>query len=301
MTMIRSPPPPQWECNARLEGSCSRTCSSCGGGSSSIDFDGSSGSTSGENDSAAAVVWNQLICRMMHHRLAIDQVSDDGEAWHYSGMALYDYHLHIDSLRQRQQTRHQQLSSADWDDSGSLFKYEQHDALELAVSCLEEAAKHTPCDGRLYNNLGIALERLLERYNTANNNNSNNNNNNDDDNGSTPHDNSAMMMTVELNERIRTAYETSTAIHSACQRVGCDVAADFESACLNRGLYLSKLDEFGAAVEVLSRMTVQPAYDDGDAADNAADNVDGDAAGAWARRRVVEDAMRLLSFCQKQL
>jgi len=107
MTMIRSPPPPQWECNARLEGSCSRTCSSCGGGSSSIDFDGSSGSTSGENDSAAAVVWNQLICRMMHHRLAIDQVSDDGEAWHYSGMALYDYHLHIDSLRQRQQKRRQ--------------------------------------------------------------------------------------------------------------------------------------------------------------------------------------------------
>lgn len=91
----------------------------------------------------------RTVRRMVHYRLAINQMINDGEAWHYCGMALLQYHAH------------RQPSTTD----GIIHAYDRvsnsRAELELAVAFLNEATKHRPCDGILYNNLSIALERLL--------------------------------------------------------------------------------------------------------------------------------------------
>ncbi|KAL3773278.1 hypothetical protein ACHAW5_003441 [Stephanodiscus triporus] len=191
---------------------------------------------------------DQMMCRILHHRLAIDQVMDDGEAWHYLGMAILDYNDHL------------QLSDIA---RGGITSME----MELAVACLNEAAKHTPCDGRLYNNLGIALERLMHCQAS----------------------NSRIM--IEQREKAAEAYKKSMLIHSTCQRMRCNVHADHISTCLNYGLYLSKLDQFGCAIDILSRIVHQT--DTLTDADNDLDEI-------RARQRVVRDAKKLLAFCKSQ-
>ena len=132
--------------------------------------------------------------------------------------------------------------------------------LELAVSCLDEATKHTPCDGRSFNNLGIALEKLLAYYNGDS------------------------LQSKEIDCRIRSAYRNSIMIHSTCRNLGCDVGSDYESACLNFGLYLSKGDEFDQAIDVLSRIALPT---------EQANDLD-------TAERVIRDASNLLAFCKKQ-
>eukprot|EP00581_Thalassiosira_minuscula_P017619 CAMPEP_0183716888 /NCGR_PEP_ID=MMETSP0737-20130205/10640_1 /TAXON_ID=385413 /ORGANISM="Thalassiosira miniscula, Strain CCMP1093" /LENGTH=308 /DNA_ID=CAMNT_0025946215 /DNA_START=170 /DNA_END=1093 /DNA_ORIENTATION=+ len=222
---------PRWEYNARIKSTARTYCSKCCG------------------DSDESSMEDQLICRIFHHRLAIDQVPNDGEAWHYLGMALLDYHNYL----QQQQRVADAIQSEN--NSGHV--------LEIAVSCLEEATKHTPCDGRLCNNLGIALERLLE-YKVA---------------SETSSSQTATLM-EQLHDRIRSSYQNSIMIHSTCERIGCDVAADYESACLNYGLYLSYQDDFGGAIDVLSRIVHS---DDGDtSAADVGNNENGDLdAAAW--------------------
>lgn len=225
---------PRWEYNARIKSTARTSCSEC-----------------------YSNIEDQLICRILHHRIAIDQVHNDGEAWHYLGMALLDYHGQ--SIANGNSGSH--------DVRNTLIQGEH--TLELAISCLDVATKHTPCDARLYNNLGIALERLLEYHNT----------------------NSMQDKATELHQRIKSAYQRSVMIHSTCEQVGCDVGADYESACLNYGLYLSKLDAFYAAAEVLSRVASRA---DAIAVENEMD------AATWARQRVITDAKNLLDFCMRQ-
>ena len=193
---------------------------------------------------------DQMVCRILHHRLAIDQVMDDGEAWHYLGMAILDYYDHL------------QLSDDVARDGTTSME------MELAVACLYEAVKHTPCDGRLYNNLGIALERLMHCYAV----------------------NSRIM--IELREKAEAAYKRSILIHSTCERIRCNVRADYISSCLNYGLYLSKLNQFGCAIDILSRIV--PQSDTPTDAENDLDEI------TLARQRVVIDAKKLLSFCKWQ-
>ena len=219
-------PPPRWERNARLKAAARTYCS---------EF-------ATEDDQT-------IICRVLHHRLAIDQVMDDGEAWHYLGMALLDYHDHL----------HGTSSSVPTTDM----------ELKLAVSCLNEATKHTPCDGRLYNNLGIALERLMHCYESNH------------------------LIVTELREKAAAAYQTSILIHSTCEKMRCDIRADYTSACLNYGLYLSKLDQFGLAIDILSR--VAPRTNICVDAENDLDEM------TRAQQRVVRDATNLMSFCKRQL
>lgn len=208
---------PRWECAARLKSTSRTYCSN-----------------SNANNT------DQLKCRILHQRLAIEQVPSDGEAWQYLGMALMEY-----------------------------AEVANESVLDLAVHCLEEATRYTPCDGRLHNNLGISLERLLSTSNI--------------DEG----------RTLQLRERVATAYRRAVSIQSICESIGCDVGADYERVCLNLGLYLSKQDDFMGAVDVLSRVVPQSA--------NSGDrSVELDAE-SWARQRVMEDASSLLSFCRKQL
>jgi len=237
---------PQWEYNARIKAKARTYCSEC----------------SGHN------IHCQLMCRILHHRLAVDQVLDDGEAWHYLGMALLDYHHHLQLSTDSAPDNNRMMESDN--SSDNLTTQGGQKILELAVSCLNEAIKHTPCDGRLCNNLGIALERLLHCYNID-----------------------SFHKEKKLRDEISSAYRKSIMIHSTCEQVGCDVGADYESACLNYGLYLSKLDEFSAAIDVLSRIasptnTVAAVVNEHE--------ID---AATWARQRVIKDATNLLSFCRR--
>jgi len=218
--------PPQWELNARIKSAARSYCT-----------------THCSNN-----IEDQVICRILHHRLAIDQV-EDGEAWHYLGMALLDYH------------NHQQVESS----SNEATNIEG--TLELAISCLNVASEYTPCDGRIYNNLGIALERQQSS------------------------------MREDLHSKIVSAYEKSIMIHSKCESVGCDVGADYESACLNYGLYLSKLDLFDDAIDVLSRI-VGGKFEHQSMVTAEEDEMD---AAGWARQRIRQDALGLLSFCKRQV
>jgi hypothetical protein len=113
--------------------------------------------------------------------LAIEQVPTDGEAWHYLGMAI------------------------------------QQENPETALQCLRYATQFTPRDARLYNNLGLVLNRL----------------------GGCP---------IQ-------SYERSIELHTLSQSGGCQVDADLDSVLLNYGLYLSNKDEFAPACNVLERVS----------------------------------------------
>jgi hypothetical protein len=64
--------------------------------------------------------------------------------------------------------------------------------------------------------------------------------------------------------------------------------------CLNYGLYLSKLDDFENAIDILSLV----ATEDGDDEDTSA--MDEEDASHAARRRVLSDIGNLLGFCRRQ-
>ena len=76
----------------------------------------------------------QLVCRMMYHRMAIDQDTNDDEAWHCLGITLLEYES----------------------------RCSQRNALELAVACLEHASQLAQCDGKLLSNLAYALGLINE-------------------------------------------------------------------------------------------------------------------------------------------
>lgn len=71
------------------------------------------------------------LCRMVHQRLAVDASPGDGEAWHYLGMTLRDYHSAKGAVEE-----------------------------QLSLDCLLHAAALTPGDGRLFNNLGLSFGSL---------------------------------------------------------------------------------------------------------------------------------------------
>ncbi len=178
--------------------------------------------------------------------LTSNRSSDGGEAWHYLGMALLDYHHHLHGSSVSMNTE-----------------------LKLAGPCLNEATKLTPCDGRLYNNLGIALEQLMNFYKS----------------------NSLIM--AKLRKNAAAAYQKPILIHSTCEKMRCNIQADYISACLNYGLYQSKFNQFGFAIDILSR--VVPRADTRIDAENDLDEI------IWAQLRVVRDAANLLPFCKRQL
>lgn len=235
---------PKWEVAARLKSTARTYCSDA--------HDGSSISSS---------IDEQLLCRVRHHRLAIEEVPSDGEAWHYLGMALLDYHSYDVALKQQQQ---QDCTNNDCS------------ILRLAISCLEEATTYTPCDGRLLNNLGIARERLYEIHLSQR-----------------EEEEEDEMSAVDLSRcleslrgQVAEAFSRSIQIHTLSKQAGCDVNADYESACLNYGLFLSKLDDFEVAIDILSLVVDNYEAEDTDAANSS---------------RVLRDASSLLDFCRRQI
>ena len=138
------------------------------------------------------------LCRAMYQRLAIDAVWGDGEAWHYLGMALRDFHL------------------AQTLDDVSVVE-------QLSLDCLLHAAELTPCDARLYNNLGLLLGQLyMKRKHRV------------------------------FFDQARHCYEKSALLHRNSMLAGCDVQNEFDASILNYGLLLANLDRFREAADVLA-------------------------------------------------
>jgi len=155
----------------------------------------------GESSSRFENAMDAALCRVAYQRLAVGDIPGDGEAWHYLGMALRDYHL----------------AQASDDVSG---------VEQLSLDCLFHAAKLTPCDGRLYNNLGISLGQLYMQRNHQ-----------------------------TFFEQARQCYEKSALLHRVGQVSGCDIGHEYDASILNHGLFLANLDRFAEAADVLARAT----------------------------------------------
>ncbi len=156
-----------------------------------------------------------ILYRIVSQRLAIENAPNDGEAWHYFGMAIHDF------------IKTYNASSLDRNTTRIL--------LQLCISCLKYAIKLTPCDGRLSNNLGLCSE-TLQLYKT--------------DNVSYEVDD-FVIHNKETQGEILGYYERSKLLHDI-SKTFCDVFFDIDMTCLNQGLYLSKQDRFEDAANVLS-------------------------------------------------
>ena len=139
---------------------------------------------------------SSLLCRIRHHRLALRYVPDDGEAFQYLGTALLEY--------------------ADY--------HGDDNALQAAIACFRRAERLTPCDARVYNNLGISLGKLEQKQ-----------------------------QLVEQQGSAEEAYQKGLDILLKCQIAGCNVEHDLDSLSLNYGLYLAKQDRFAESYKILSR------------------------------------------------
>jgi len=205
-----------------------------------------------------------ILCRILHHRLAIKCVPTDGEAWHYLGVALKDLSLLDDSMEpppSRQRSRMNQCSPP-------LL-------MELSVSCLRHSRQLLPCDGRLCNNLGLALERLRQFYT------------NDDERTTKNKEKDG-----RLHDGIVDTYRQSLTLHMLSERAGCDVGQDIESTCLNYGLYHANRDEFEDAVTILQQRFDEEEQDNNESSGDVI---------SLLRRRIRYDGHNLLRFCERRL
>jgi tetratricopeptide (TPR) repeat protein len=134
------------------------------------------------------------------YRLVLDIVPDDGEAWHYLGTAL---HLFSD-----------QLASAS----------------TLAAAALWEASKLNPNDARVFNNLGLVLERQ------------------------------SVLVDNDM-AKVEQIYMKSLQLHQRSKQVGCDVVQDMNAAALNYGLFIANQDRFEEAIAILSQIGCPTMHD----------------------------------------
>ena len=137
------------------------------------------------------------LCRTVYQRLAVDAYPGDGEAWHYLGMALCDYY------------------------AAKGLKNDQ-----LSLDCLLHATTLTPCDGRLFNNLGVSFGSLYIEEGLQ-----------------------------KFYDQAQYCYKKAALLHRAAQRAGCDIGQELDAAILNHGLLEANLDRFTKAVDILASAT----------------------------------------------
>lgn len=195
------------------------------------------------------------LCRAQYQRLAIESNPGDGEAWQYLGMALRDYSLYCRSSR-----------------SNKSLSNQMQIVQQASIDCLEYATSLTPCDGRLFNNLGLALgERYLEKINCLQS-----------------HDEE------ELYQKARSSYLRAKFLHEASKRMGCDVGHELDACILNHGLLAANLDQFHEAVAILSGATADSSIFLDETQDEA------NAIGSF-HARLLRDIQTLKDFCQEQM
>ena len=196
-------------------------------------------STNFEDQSDAA------LCRATYQRLAVDSVPFDGEAWHYLGMALRDYSLSV--ARENDNAETMQVVSLD---------------------CLRYAAQLTPCDGRVFNNIGLSLGHMYMEKGQ---------------------DSDAAKIFHETCQ----CYEKASLLHRASELVGCDVGYEHDASVLNHGLFLANLDQFGDAVRVLSEIKGMQGLSEEDTYETISE-------GQRIHLRIVKDGLGLRRFCEEK-
>jgi len=148
---------------------------------------------------------DSVICRIMHQTLAVQMVLNDGEAFQYLGTALMDYAKLL----------------------ATKNTSEMVSTLEAAIQCLEHASILTPCDARIFNNLGLALGRLSKCSKRVS------------------------------GDSIMAAYQRGIQLLEKSGQAGCDVEDDLNTIILNYGLYLSNQDRFRDAADVLQALAMR--------------------------------------------
>ena len=88
---------------------------------------------------------NSALCRAFYHRLAVEFSPQDGEGWHYLGIALKDYHSY-----------------------GGVMNTSADMVQQLGLDCLGRARQLNSCDGRVYNNLGLWLGQMFMKRRAEN-------------------------------------------------------------------------------------------------------------------------------------
>lgn len=145
------------------------------------------------------------MCRIRHQLAAVKITPQDGEAWHYLGSSLME------------------LSSV------SSYQASPQRLLEFALKCFLTAVLFTPCDSRIYNNMGLVYVRLasLALSNVVND---------------------------EYSQAAEQAYQKGWELLRKSETAGCDVTNDFDALTLNYGLHLSNQDRFAEACSILDRL-----------------------------------------------
>jgi hypothetical protein len=210
-----------------------------------------------------------LMCRILHQRLAVkagnEGISDsllspeprafcDGEALQYLGTALMEY---------------SSFAASDHP-SGAIG------VLEVALECFEVASLVTPCDSRVYNNLGIVLGTIdeMERKQYK------------DKHGLDDDDCGGVVAAASTSTRRQvdqeTAYRKGLDILHRSIKAGCtneSLIRDLDSLSLNYGLFVANQDRFRDAIEILEPVAVSA--NSGGAAAAAATDVGRDAYRLW--------------------
>lgn len=140
--------------------------------------------------------------------------------------------------------------------------------IEESIDCLKLASTMTPCDARLYNNLALLHERVSSSPGLM--------------------DLVAAQDQRQYHSQVLEYYDKAVRLHRASQIGGCDVGLEYDTAILNYGLYLANCDLFASATQVLGSMDFSA-------------NLTQNAMQKDRHSQVVQDAERLLRFCERQL
>ena len=204
---------------------------------------------------------DSILCRISHLRLATALVPTDGEAYLYLGGALMDYANSLAFLQQQQQ-HGAPLPRDKVEISSNDVVYT---ALQAAVHSLEVAARLSPCDSRVYNDLAIALTRLSACQKDTH---------------------------VRHRKQVDEAYRRGRFLLQSYLTAGCDVMSEINSLELNYGLFLANRDDFEAASAVLERVARQGYSKLEEEERREVEN---------HQDRILEDALKLYRFCRSRM
>eukprot|EP00536_Pseudo-nitzschia_multiseries_P013192 jgi/Psemu1/298361/fgenesh1_pm.546_\ len=265
-----------------------------------------------------------LLCRILHQRLAVRSNSNsndlpgdrallrsdhgcdcdcDGEAVQYLGTALMEYadHLVVSSSSAEAESsgeQQQQPSSS----SSSAARATR----EAALECFRLASILTPCDSRVYNNLGIVLGKIRNSSATA---------------AAAAAVESADIITsplplLEAEEEEERAYRTGWILLRRAMEAGCTTPQTdrhLVTLSLNYGLFVANRDRFEDAIAILEPAVAVAAVSSSVSVSsnnnnntNANANANGLAPSAttaedYAHFATCQDAVRLWEYCKARL
>ena len=107
--------------------------------------------------------------------------------------------------------------------------HQQESLLQIAMHCLSGASDLCPCDARVWNNFGLTTGRLVHQHGRT-----------------------------ELTTQAEMAYKTCLTLLHRTSQAGCgEISLDIDACRLNFGLFISNLDRFDQAAELLEPLAAK--------------------------------------------